>query len=304
MNTEFKVTFWGVRGGYPMPGPTTVGFGGNTTCVEVRVGGHVVILDAGTGIIGLGRELLKERQAHHQPIIATLLFTHTHNDHTQGFPFFVPALLPTSTLYMFGPRMLHDDLGAVLSRAMLPSVFPIELDELPSMRVISSVRSDEMIVLDDPSSPPQVCARQRDCPETSPSEVQIRALHSHAHPKGGVLIYKITYQDKHMVFATDTEDYHGMQTILVRLAQGADLLVHDAQYTQEEYTGGFTPRQGWGHSTWEMATEVGAAAGVKQLVLTHHDPLHDDKFLEDIEQRAQASFPGCLLAREGMTIEL
>ncbi|MGD9100193.1 MAG: MBL fold metallo-hydrolase, partial [Anaerolineae bacterium] len=298
MNTEFKVKFWGVRGGYPVPGPTTVGFGGNTTCVEVRVGGHVIILDAGTGIIGLGRELLEERQADGQPIVATLLFTHTHNDHTQGFPFFLPSFVPSSTLYIFGPRMLHDDLEAVLSRAMLPSVFPVELDELPAMRVISSIRSNEMLILDDPQNPPQVCMWQRDCPSTSPSEVEIRALLSHGHPKGGVLVYHIKFQDKRMVFATDTEDYHGMQTILVRLAQDADLLIHDAQYTWEEYTGGFTPKQGWGHSTWEMATKVGAAAGVKRLILTHHDPLHDDAFLEKIEQQAQDSFPGCLLARE------
>lgn len=304
MNAEFKVKFWGVRGGYPMPGPTTVGFGGNTTCVEVQVGGHLIILDAGTGIIGLGRELLRERQAHGQPIVATMLFTHTHNDHTQGFPFFQPAFLPSSTLYMFGPRMLHDDLEAVLSRAMLPSVFPVELDELPAMRVISSIRSNEMLILDDPKNPPQVCMWQQDCPSTSSSEVEIRALLSHGHPKGGVLVYQIKFQGKHMVFATDTEDYRGMQTILVRLAQGADLLIHDAQYTSEEYTGGYTPKQGWGHSTWEMATEVGAAAGVKRLILTHHDPLHDDAFLEKIEQQAQESFPGCLLAREGMTIEL
>jgi ribonuclease BN (tRNA processing enzyme) len=90
----------------------------------------------------------------------------------------------------------------------------------------------------------------------------------------------------------------------VRFAKAADLLIHDAQYTWEEYTSGRIPRQGWGHSTWEMATEVAAAAQVKRLALTHHEPLHDDEFLKTMEQQAQESFPGCFLAREGLTVEL
>jgi phosphoribosyl 1,2-cyclic phosphodiesterase len=287
-----------------VPGPATVGFGGNTTCLEVRAGGHLIILDAGTGIIGLGRELLQDRQVSQRPIIATILFTHTHNDHTQGFPFFQPAMLPSSTLYMFGPRMFDDDLESALARAMLPSVFPIELDELPSMRAIHSIRSGTRLVLDDPADPPQICRRQLDCPPTPPSEVEIRALRSYAHPKGGVFIYKITFQGKQMVFATDTEDYRGTQTVLTRFARGADLLIHDAQYTWDEYVNGAPPKQGWGHSTWEMATEVAARARVKQLILTHHDPLCDDAALEETERLAQGVFANCRLAREGMTIEL
>ena len=304
MNTEFKITFWGVRGGYPMPGPTTTEFGGNTTCLEIRVGSHLIIIDAGTGIIGLGRELIQKHQTTGRPIVATLLFTHTHGDHTQGFPFFSPAMLPSSTLYIFGPRMLHDDLEDVLARAMLPSVFPIELEDLASMRVISNIGPSEMILLEDPPSPPQMCAVRRDCPAVTSSTVEIRVLQSHAHPKGGVLIYKITFQGKQMVFATDTEDYRGTQTILVRFAKEADLLIHDAQYTWEDYVDGQPPKQGWGHSTWEMAAEVATAAQVKQLVLTHHEPLHDDEFLREIEHKAQQVFPACLVAREGMTIEL
>lgn len=286
-----------------MPGPTTTEFGGNTTCLEIRAGDHLIIVDAGTGIIGLGRKLIQEYQTIGQPITATLLFTHTHGDHTQGFPFFAPAMLPSSILYMFGPRMLHDDLEDVLARAMLPSVFPIELEDLASMRVISNIGPGEKILLEDPAAPPQVCALSRDCPATSPA-VEIRALQSHAHPKGGVLIYKFMFQGKQMVFATDTEDYRGTQTVLVRFAKGVDLLIHDAQYTWEDYVSGHPPKQGWGHSTWEMAAEVATAAQVKQLVLTHHEPLHDDDFLREIERQAQQVFPACLVAREGMTISI
>ncbi len=304
MNTEFKVKFWGVRGGYPMPGPTTTEFGGNTTCLEVRVGGHLIIIDAGTGIIGLGRELVEEYRATQKPIVATLLFTHTHGDHTQGFPFFAPTMLSTSTLYIFGPRMLHDDLEDVLARAMLPSVFPIELEDLPSMRVINNIGPSERILLNEPSSPPSVCVPRRDCYDTDPSTVQIHALQSYAHPKGGVLIYKIQYQGKQMVFATDTEDYRGTQTVLVRFAKGADLLIHDAQYTWDDYVNGPPPKQGWGHSTWQMAVEVAQAAQAKRLGLTHHEPLHDDDVMTEIEKKAQGAFPHSFVAREGMSIEL
>ena len=105
----FSVTFWGVRGGHPKPGPTTNKFGGNTTCVEVRVGDHLIIIDAGTGLIGLGDKLVTQYRTDRKPIIATVLFTHTHHDHTQGFPFFLPSFLGTSTLYIFGPKLLHED---------------------------------------------------------------------------------------------------------------------------------------------------------------------------------------------------
>ena len=135
----FSVTFWGVRGGYPKPGPTTNQFGGNTTCLEVRAGHHLIIIDAGTGIIGLGEKLMAQHQADGKPIVATILFTHTHHDHTQGFPFFVPSRLGSSVLHIFGPKVLHQDLEAVLARAMLPPVFPVTLDELRSLRVIRNI---------------------------------------------------------------------------------------------------------------------------------------------------------------------
>lgn len=299
----FSVTFWGVRGGYPKPGPATNKFGGNTTCLEVRAGYHLIIIDAGTGIIGLGEKLMAQHQADKKPIVATLLFTHTHHDHTQGFPFFMPSRLGSSVLYIFGPRWLHQDLEAVLARAMLPPVFPVTLDELSSMRVIRNISESEMIVLSEPEAPPQVCNIYREYEACSPWEVRVRIMRSYAHPQG-VFVYGIEMGDRKLVFVTDVEGYAGGDRQLIQFARGADLLIHDAEFTAEEYLDGNPPRQGWGHSTWEMAVEIAQAAEVKKLVLTHHNAHHDDAFLEDIEQQAQALFPAAIVAREGLTLKI
>lgn len=296
-----SATFWGVRGGYPKPGPTTNKFGGNTTCLEIRAGYHLIIIDAGTGIIGLGERLTAQHQADKEPIVATILFTHTHHDHTQGFPFFIPSRLGSSVLYIFGPKWLHQDLEAVLARAMLPPVFPVALDELRSLRVIRNISESEMIVFGEPDAPPQVCNIYREVKECSPWEVRVRTMRSSAHPQG-VLIYRIEMGDKKLVFATDVESYAGGYRQLIQFARGADLLIHDAEFTPEEYLDGNPPRQGWGHSTWEMATEMAQATGAKKLALTHHNANHDDTFLEDIERRAQALFPATIVAREGLTL--
>ncbi len=134
---RFIVRFWGVRGSYPVPGPDTIRVGGNTSCIEVWAGGHLIIVDAGTGIIGLGKELVNEHLATGKPIVATILFSHTHHDHTQGFPFFEPAYFGASVFYMFGPRILghrafYEDIEEALQGAMLPPSFPVTLDGLKS----------------------------------------------------------------------------------------------------------------------------------------------------------------------------
>jgi len=300
----FSVTFWGVRGGYPKTGPTTNKFGGNTTCIAVQAGEQLIIIDAGTGIIGLGEKLVAQYKVDKKPIIASLIFTHTHHDHTQGFPFFTPSHLGSSVLYIFGPRLVHHDLEAVLEHAMLPPVFPVRLDELGSMRVIRNILTNEIIVLDDRDTPPQVYKAHREREEYTPSQVKVRNTRSYAHPGGGVLYYRIEMGDKKLVIATDTEGYVGGDKRLIQFAHGADLLIHDAEFTSEEYIHGVPSKQGWGHSSWEMAVEVAQTAGVKKLALTHHNALHDDAFLENVEKQAQAHFPGAAMAYEGLTLDL
>jgi len=299
----FSVTFWGVRGGYPKPGPTTTKFGGNTTCLEIRAGPHLIIIDAGTGIIGLGEKLIAQRQADEKPITAMILFTHTHHDHTLGFPFFAPSHLSSSVLYIFGPKLLHQDLEVVLTNAMLPPVYPIRLDELGSMRVIRNVAENEMIVLGAPDAPPQVCNVYREREECSSWEVKVSIMRSYAHPQG-VFVYRVEMDGRKLVVATDVEGYAGGDKRLIRFARGADLLIHDAEFTTDEYLDENHPRQGWGHSTWEMAVEVARAAGARKLALTHHNAHHDDAFLDDVERQAQARFPAAVVAYEGLTLEV
>lgn len=305
MTERFEVTFYGVRGSYPTPGPQTATFGGNTPCVHVRAGEHNLIFDAGTGIIALGKNLALEYKPEANPLNLTLFFTHTHHDHTQGFPFFTPARHQLTTLYIFGPKTLNEDLAGVLSLSMLPPMFPITVDELPCERVVRNLNEGEVIMFNGTPGEPRVVWSQRDAEMIAANQgsLCVQVLKSAAHPQG-VFIYRVNFQGRSFVFATDVESYVGNYQRLIKFAQGADLMVHDAQYTDELYLHAPVPRQGWGHSTWEMAVETANAANVKQLVLYHHEPEHDDKTLCEIEKRAQAARPNTFLAREGTTIAL
>ncbi len=303
MSDELLVRFWGVRGSYPVPGHLTANVGGNTSCVEVRAGGRLIILDAGTGIINLGQALEQEYAGRDELLVATILFSHTHHDHTQGFPFFKPAYSGRSVLYMFGPRTFYEDIEEALGRSMLEPAFPVALEELKSLKIISNVEESEAIILTRDREP-RLRNLYRDQVVPPEDAVKITVLRSFAHPKEGVHIYRIEWQGKSLVYATDTESYVGGDTRLIRFAQGADLLIHDAQYTHKEYTEGGTPRQGWGHSTPQMAANIAQMAGVGQLVLFHHDPTHGDEVLAEMEANAREAFPSSLLAREGLTLVL
>jgi len=239
MDDKFVIRFRGVRGSYPVPGETTLHVGGNTACVEIWAGGHLIIIDAGTGIIGLGKDLMKKYRAsgEKEPIVATMLFSHTHHDHTQGFPFFEPAREGPSVLYMFGPKTFYEDIEEALSRAMLAPSFPVALAELKSLKVMSNIEEAEVVVFDQGGGP-QILNVYRDERENLADAVEIGVMRSHAHPKEGVSIYKISWAGKSMVYASDTESYVGGDTRLIAFARGTDLLIHDAQYTNEEYVTG------------------------------------------------------------------
>ena len=298
---DFVVRFRGVRGSYPVPGSTTLRYGGNTSCVEVWVGDKLIILDAGTGIVNLGDELLERCKATGQPIVATILFSHTHHDHTQGFPFFAPAYEGSSKFYMFGPKTFDQDLADALSRAMLAPIFPVALEEMPSLKIITNINDTEAIFIG-PENEPQIRNIFREESELAQDWVCVHAQRSPFHPSGGVHLIRISWNGKSMVYATDTEGVSGGDARLIRFAQRCDLLIHDAQYTADEYVN--EPRQGWGHSTAEMAVFVAQQAHVKRLVLFHHDPLHDDAQLDKIQTHAQQLFAHTVVAAEGLTITL
>ncbi len=300
--TSFRVRFWGTRGSYPMPGPTTLRFGGNTTCVEVQVGSVLLIIDAGTGIINLGRDLLHRAQVNGgTPIAATLLLTHTHHDHTQGLPYFGPAYFGSSRLHIFGPRAFEAELDQTLRHAVLPPSFPISLDEMPSVITVRSLGENEAIFFDAPHPEPHVLNLHHDPIDPSPDTVHVRIFRTFAHPRHGALLYRIAWRGKSLVFASDTEGYVDTDRRLVQFARDTDMLIHDAQYSHADYLKG---KQGWGHSTPQMACAVAQQCGAKQLVLTHHEPLYDDAMIAALEQEAQQIFPATQAAYEGLEILL
>lgn len=305
MPDDMIIRFWGVRGSYPVPGPRTVHFGGNTACVEIQAGPHTIILDAGTGIIGLGAELMRRsRDNGDNPVIASILFSHMHHDHTQGFPFFDPAYVGASTLHILGPKVFESDLEETLSHAMLPPSFPVALEDLPSLKILRNVNETDIVLIGPQPADVQVLNIYHNEINASPDLVRVRTYHSYAHPKSGVNIYSISWRGRTVVYATDTEGYVQNDQRLVKFAKDADLLIHDAQYRIEDYTNPAKPKQGWGHSTPDMAIAVAQACNVKQLVLFHHEPLYDDATIAEIESVAQRTFPNTLSAYEGMELRI
>lgn len=301
-NDNFTIKFWGVRGSYPAPGPQTMRYGGNTACVEVRAAGHTIILDAGTGIIPLGRELSGRARQQGSGITPPLLilFSHLHHDHTQGFPFFGPAYNPAAHLHLYGPGASEQALEELLARNQTPPAFPVTLRDMHAAREIRAIGELDRIVLDENG------IRLTSGSGVNPLEaVVIRLLKSYAHPSG-VYVYRIEWRGHSLVYATDTEGYVGTDRRLAAFAKGADLLIHDAQYSEQHYRGlnGWTSTQGFGHSTPQMACELASAAGVKRLALFHHDPNYDDESVHDLEEQAQAIFKAAFSAREGLEMTL
>ncbi|HSL45800.1 MAG TPA: MBL fold metallo-hydrolase [Anaerolineales bacterium] len=296
MADELRVKFWGVRGSYPAPGAGTVKYGGNTPCVEIRVGERTIILDAGTGVIPLGRELISN---HTTEII--LLISHLHHDHTQGFPFFVPAYLSNVRLHIFGPGGTPETLSRVLEHNQSSEIFPLSLRDMASSKNIQSVRESQVIVWDEAG-----VHLAESTAGVGDAAVVIRIHRSYAHP-GGVFVYRITWRGKSIVYATDTEGYVGIDRRLVQFAKDADVLIHDAQYLEAHYRGqlaGFPATQGFGHSTVTMACEVAAAAEAGQLVLFHHDPSYSDMMVASMEAAAKSQFANVRAAYEGLEIVL
>jgi phosphoribosyl 1,2-cyclic phosphodiesterase len=294
MADELRIKFWGVRGSYPTPGPGTVRYGGNTACVELQLGGRTIVLDAGTGLIPLGRELARRHAAE-----IVLLLSHLHHDHTQGFPFFIPAFLPNVRLHIFGPDGATESLRKVLEHNQSFETFPVSLRDMASSKNIQPVREAQVIVWDGEG------VHLTESTAGLKDEALVIQIHrSYAHP-GGVLIYRIHWRGRSAVYATDTEGYAGVDRRLVRFAREADLLIHDAQYLEEHYRGqlaGFPSTQGYGHSTAGMACEVAASARVGQLVLFHHDPSYTDRVIYKLETEARKKFAKVLAAYEGLEI--
>lgn len=275
---QFQVRFWGVRGSIPCPGSETVKYGGNTPCVEMRFGNTLLIFDGGTGLRVLGQKLLGE-----MPVEGHMFFTHSHWDHIQGFPFFVPAFVKGNCFHIYGAASPN---GATIKQRlndqMLHPNFPVPLQIMGADLQFYDVQVGEAIQIAD-------------------ATVENALLN---HP-GEAVGYRVTWGGRVVSYVTDTEHFpdHLDENVLY-LARNADVLIYDATYTDEEYHSEKSSKVGWGHSTWQQAIAVAEAAGVDKLVIFHHDPVHNDAALDAIGEQAQQKFPNALMAMEGMMLQL
>jgi len=271
----FAVKFWGVRGSIACPSPLHVGFGGNTSCLEVIAGDQHIVLDAGTGIRGLGQAFLKSdiRSAH-------LLLTHTHWDHINGFPFFGPAF-ERSRHFKIMAGHLGDAGGvkAVFAGQMAQPTFPVPLEAMAGQLEFEDFRGGDQFRIG--------------------ADVVVKTAPLN-HPSGATG-YRIEYGGKAFCYVTDTEHVIGKpDAAVLGLIEGADLVVYDSTYTDDE----FERRVGWGHSTWQEGVRLCRAAKVRRFGIFHHDPDHEDPMMEQIESDARATWDAAFACRETMLVDL
>ncbi len=273
-----KVTFYGTRGTMPVADPDYIQFGGNTACILITFStGRVAILDAGTGIRKLGNDLLS--RSHEQFGNISIILSHTHWDHIQGFPYFEPAYDPRRnfTISICGKERMGKDLESLFSTQMQNDFFPVPLEEMGAKFTFLQ---------------PDITTYEH------PSGIKLAAS-KHSH-RGDAYGYRIEEGGKILVYCTDVEHKDGIDPNVVALSKNADLLIHDAQYTPDE----LKVKRGWGHSSWEQAIAVAERAGVKKLALFHHDPEHNDSFLSNMEIECRKFFGDLFLARQGDEILL
>lgn len=279
--------FWGVRGSIPTPGPQTVRYGGNTSCVELRHQDQLFILDAGSGIRLLGNELLKAGK----PVKANIFISHMHWDHIQGIPFFTPAFLPQNHFTFYGAQDSDKNLLKIIADQMDPTYFPIELKDMAAHLEFRTL-SEGFYTIDG---------------------VRVQTMYVN-HP-GNALGFKFFLNGNSLVYISDNEPFNqdtidnqqshenaddvilgedGNQKLIHFLA-GTHTLVHDAQYNSDEYAQKIT----WGHSPLNFTVQIALQAGIQRLVLFHHDPMHDDETVDEMLRSARA-----LAAESGRTLEI
>ncbi len=310
MEQSFKIKFRGVRGSYPTAKANFLHFGGNTSCVEVNLGDNLLVLDAGTGIVDLGGELVREHilssqnPSERKTIEATILLSHVHQDHIQGLQFFKPVFVRGSKINVFGLNVSNEDLKDTLQDVLFDRVFPLGIDDVKCTFNIQNLNDSKVVVINKARQAQifdvsEFCPNDFDC-----GDVVVTFYKTQAHPKNGCLCMKISYNNKVLVYATDKESYIGSDKRFIEFAHGCDVLIHDAQYTHQDYVSPVAPKQGYGHSTYQMALESAKLAKAKKLFFFHYDPNYDDATLEMLEKEFSNPTNGIEFAKEGMEITL
>ncbi len=272
------IRFWGVRGTIPVPGPETIETGGNTACIEIRTSDQqLIIIDAGSGIRRLGQMLQKNSSGR---ITGSILISHTHWDHIQGFPFFAPIMGRNNRFVLVGQKRVNKQLEEVLAGQFIEPYLPFAYKTLPADLLVKEVADDETIIIGESTT------------------VYVADL---PHP-GGCLGFRITSEEHVFAYCSDVGHPNGgFDQNVLKLAQGADVLIHDAHFASTEERDRFSD---WGHSCWLEAAQVAIEAGVKTLVLFHYSPDLTDDEVVDILHKARRVFPRTILAREGLELKL
>lgn len=281
-NPVWQIKFYGVRGSIPVCESGFQQFGGNTTCIYTDLltndrSNLIVVFDAGTGIRTLAKEIKNGIIPDTKYIL--MAFTHFHWDHIQGLPFFDPAYDRDKKIALFSPHqeMENNELKRIFEIQMQKEYFPVQLNNMGAELNFFTAKEYQSYL-------------------NFESTVQF-IYRMHNHP-GGAFSYRMEVDGRSFVICTDLEHGETIDQEVVAFCKDADLLIHDAQYTDEE----LRKHRGWGHSSYSQAMECARQANVKQLIFTHHDPGHNDDFLEKMEQECQSKFPNCIMAREGMEV--
>ncbi len=305
---NFTIRFRGVRGSYPVANEGFLEYGGNTSCVEVNIDGRLIILDAGTGLISLGEELMKEyinsgtTLSNRKPVVAAVLLSHIHQDHIMGIPFFSPLHIASTRLNVFGNPSRGETLDEELAQVLFNKTFPLDAADIAADMVCSDVNETSYIIIkkDLTTIVTNVCDFQK--MKISDDDIIISCYKSFAHPQNGVIVYKIEYKGKSLVYATDKESYIGGDVKLAKFAKNCDCLIHDSQYTTEDYQNLYSPKQGFGHSTFEMAKEMKVQTNAKTLIFFHYEPSYTDEKLDLIAEEYKEE--NLIFAKEGLEINI
>jgi phosphoribosyl 1,2-cyclic phosphodiesterase len=293
-----KIRFWGTRGSIATPGKQTVKYGGNTSCVEVRAGSHIMIFDCGTGIRELGISL--EKEFADKPLHVHLFISHTHWDHIQGFPFFLPAYTEGNTIDLYGPPGRDKPFESIVRSQMESDYFPVSLGDMKANIQVHELREPVQIE-------------------------NVRVSHLYLNHPAMTLGYRVSQGKKSVVYATDNEPYkytlheaakdatvlkdygNHLDEQFISFIAGTDLFIAEAQYTMEEYQSG---KMGWGHSPIESVVEFASRGKVKRIAFYHHDPLHDDDEVDAMIRHARKLLRNgkkrieCFGAREGLEVSI